>query len=81
MPRSFILGLWRFVLIILVFLTYSPLYWLLLKIHQPLGFRFGRFYLSSWRKCIGHQLVIKGQLSTEKPTLFVSNHSSYVDIS
>jgi len=80
MPQSFGLALWRFTLIILIFLTYTPLYWFLLKIYQPLGFRFGRFYLSSWRRCIGHQLIIKGELSKEKPTLFVCNHSSYVDI-
>jgi 1-acyl-sn-glycerol-3-phosphate acyltransferase len=80
MPRSTGLAIWRFSLITLVFLTYTPIYWLLLKVHQPLGFRFGRFYLSSWRKCIGHRLIIKGELSQETPTLYVSNHSSYVDI-
>lgn len=80
MPRSTGLVYWRFFLITLVFLTYTPLYWVLLKINKPLGFRFGRFYLSSWRKCIGHQLIIKGELSRATPTLFVSNHSSYVDI-
>lgn len=80
MPRAYGLAIWRFFLIIIVFLTYTPLYWFLLKVNQPLGFRFGRFYLSSWRKCIGHQLIIKGTLSKVKPTLFVSNHSSYVDI-
>jgi len=80
MPRASGLALWRFFLIFLVFLTYTPFYWLLLKVNQPLGFRFGRFYLSSWRRCIGHQLIIKGELSKVKPTLFVANHSSYVDI-
>ncbi len=80
MPRAYGLAVWRFTLIILVLLTYTPLYWLLLKIKQPWGFRFGRFYLSSWRKCIGHQLIIKGTLSKAKQTLFVSNHCSYVDI-
>lgn len=80
MPKAYGLALWRFFLITMVFLTYTPLYWLLLKIYQPLGFRFGRFYLSTWRRCIGHHLIIKGNLSKVKPTLFVSNHSSYVDI-
>lgn len=80
MPRAYGLAIWRFFLIIIVFLTYTPLYWVLLRVHKPLGFRFGRFYLSTWRKCIGHQLIIKGELSKVKPTLFVSNHSSYVDI-
>lgn len=80
MPQAIGLAYWRFFLITLVFLTYTPLYWVLLKINKRLGFRFGRFYLSSWRKCIGHQLIIKGELSTAAPTLYVSNHSSYVDI-
>lgn len=80
MPRSTHLACWRFFLIVMVFLTYTPIYWFLLKVNQPLGFRFGRFYLSSWRNCIGHKLIIRGELSTAKPTLFVSNHSSYIDI-
>lgn len=80
MPRASGLAFLRFVLVILVFITFTPLYWILLKINQSLGFRFGRFYLSMWRKCIGHQLIIKGELSKVKPTLFISNHSSYVDI-
>ncbi len=80
MPYAYGLALWRFFLVVVVFITFTPLYWILLKVNQPLGFRFGRFYLSTWRKCIGHHLIIKGELSTAKPTLFVSNHSSYVDI-
>src|SRR5437762_10086646 len=80
MPHAPALAIWRFFLIALVFLTYTPFYWLLLKLHKPTGLRFGRFYLSSWRKCIGYHLIIKGELSRTVPTLFVSNHSSYVDI-
>lgn len=80
MPQAKVRAFLRFFLIVLVFLIYTPPYWILLKIHKPWGLRFGRFYLSSWRKCIGHQLVIKGELSRAKPTLFVSNHSTYVDI-
>lgn len=80
MPHAYGLASLRFFLIILVFIGFTPIYWMLLKINQPLGFRFGRFYLATWRKCIGHQLIIKGKLSKAKPTLFVSNHSSYVDI-
>ncbi|MBY0500761.1 MAG: 1-acyl-sn-glycerol-3-phosphate acyltransferase [Alphaproteobacteria bacterium] len=80
MPNSYLLASWRFFLVVLVFITYTPIYWVLLKVNQNLGFRFGRFYLSSWRKCLGHQLIIKGELSETQPTLFVANHSSYVDI-
>jgi 1-acyl-sn-glycerol-3-phosphate acyltransferase len=80
MPHAQGLAIWRFFLIALVFLTYTPIYWVLLKINQSLGFRFGRFYLSSWRQCIGHQLIIKGELSKKTPTLFIANHSTYVDI-
>lgn len=80
MPHATGLAIWRFFLISLVFITYTPLYWFLLKINKPLGFRFGRFYLSNWRKCIGHKLIIKGELSKITPTLYISNHSSYVDI-
>lgn len=80
MPQAKGLAIWRFSLIALVFVTYTPFYWLLLKLHKPTGLRFGRFYLSSWRRCIGHQLIIKGEMSRDVPTLYVSNHSSYIDI-
>lgn len=80
MPRAPLLAILRISLVILVFLSFTPFYWILLKINQPLGFRFGRFYLSTWRQCLGHELIIKGELSKEKPTLYVANHSSYVDI-
>ena len=80
MPRAYGLALWRFFLVILVYLIYTPLYWISLKMSRPLGFRWGQRLLSTWRMCIGHQLIIKGEISSVKPTLFVSNHSSYVDI-
>ena len=80
MPRASFLAIWRFFLIAGVYLIYTPVYWVLLKLHTPTGRRFGRYYLSTWRKCIGHQLIIKGKLSQIKPTIFVANHSSYVDI-
>ncbi len=80
MPHARLLALWRIFLIIAVFLAFTPIYWTLLKINQTIGFRFGRFYLSTWRKCLGHELIIKGKLSSVSPTLFVANHSSYIDI-
>jgi 1-acyl-sn-glycerol-3-phosphate acyltransferase len=80
MPGASFLAVWRFFLIMGVYLTHTPIYWMLLKLHTATGRRFGRYYLSNWRKCIGHQIVIKGKLSSAKPTLFVANHSSYVDI-
>lgn len=80
MPSAYTLALLRLSLITGVYLTYTPVYWLLLKINKPLGWRFGRHYLSAWRKCVGHKLILKGTLSTTKPTLFVANHSSYMDI-
>jgi len=80
MPRAHGLALWRFFLIISIYLTYTLPYWLLLKLYKPWGLRFGRHYLSLWRRCIGHTLIVKGTMSTVKPTFFAANHSSYVDI-
>jgi 1-acyl-sn-glycerol-3-phosphate acyltransferase len=80
MPRAYGLAVWRLFLIGMISLIYSPIHWLLCKINRPIGFWWGRLLLSSWRKAIGHQLIIKGELSPSKPTLFVANHSSYVDI-
>jgi 1-acyl-sn-glycerol-3-phosphate acyltransferase len=80
MPQAYGLALWRFLLASLVCVIYGPIHWILSKTYQPLGFWWGRLILSSWRKAIGHELIIRGELSSTKPTLFVANHSSYVDI-
>lgn len=80
MPRAYGLAVWRFTLLSLICLIYGPIHWVLNKLYEPAGFWWGRRILSSWRYAIGHKIIIKGSLSSEKPTLFVANHSSYVDI-
>ncbi|MEB3701699.1 1-acyl-sn-glycerol-3-phosphate acyltransferase [Candidatus Bealeia paramacronuclearis] len=75
-----VLGGLRLFLAALVWSTFTIPYVVLLKLNQNWGRRFGRFYLATWAKCLGHNVIVRGELSQHKPTLFVSNHSSYVDI-
>lgn len=80
MPRAYGLAVWRFFLLTVVSLTLSPLHWILSKTNRSLCFWCGRLIMSSWARLSGHQLLVRGAMSTEVPTLFVANHSSYIDI-
>src|SRR3546814_3036838 len=39
-----------------------------------------RFYHRACCRIVGLKLDVRGEISTARPTLFVSNHSSYLDI-
>jgi len=52
----------------------------LLLLRSPLATTLPRWY---HRKCcaiLGFRLEIRGEISTKRPTLFVANHTSYIDI-
>src|SRR5258708_38272090 len=53
---------------------------LLLLVHAPLAVRLPRVYHALCRRIFGMRVAISGTLSEEHPTLFVSNHASYLDI-
>ena len=80
MHRAYGLAVWRLFLLTVVSLTLSPLHWILSKTNRPLCFWCGRLIMSNWGRLSGHKLIVRGTMSTEKPTLFVANHSSYIDI-
>lgn len=42
--------------------------------------RFARFYWSGMRRIMGMRITIIGEISRERPVLFVVNHSSWLDI-
>ena len=47
----------------------------------PLAVRLPLFYHRCCRRILGLDVQVRGEMSPTRPTLFVSNHSSYVDIS
>lgn len=75
-----IYGAYRMSMVVLIALLYTLPYAILLRMNKEWGMRFGRFYLRSWCRAIGHKVRIEGEVSPHKPTLFVGNHISYVDI-
>ena len=46
----------------------------------PLVRRIARFYWQVTAAIVGFKIKVRGEPSTERPTLFVSNHASYLDI-
>ena len=75
-----VLGGFRMFLAAVVWLTFTIPFVVLMKLNLDWGRRFGRFYLATWAKCLGHEVILRGKVSEHKPTLFTSNHISYVDI-
>lgn len=75
-PHAF----YRAFLIIIVYLTFTPVHWTLLRLNTNLGRRFGRLYLHVWGRALGFRVEVKGAPSPYKPTLHVANHISYTDI-
>ena len=71
--RLFVFLLWTFLAI--------PVYATLLGLQQIHLCR--RLALVYWRVVawlMGMEVVLRGQIATEKPILFVANHASYLDI-
>lgn len=46
----------------------------------PLARRYARFYWQVAARIVGFTVKVRGTPSAERPTLFVSNHASYLDI-
>ncbi len=57
-----------------------PFQILFLQFAPELARRFPRWYHAKCLKIFGIKLVVQGQPSAAAPVLFVSNHSSYLDI-
>jgi 1-acyl-sn-glycerol-3-phosphate acyltransferase len=52
----------------------------LLLARSPGASAFPRWYHRVCCRILGFRLDVRGQISTRRPTLFVSNHTSYIDI-
>lgn len=71
---------WRFFLFSIAVSTLFIPFYILSKIYTPWCWKFGSFYLNSWNYMMGHRIIVRGEKSRDKPTLFCANHISYVDI-
>ncbi len=80
MPRAYGRAIWRLCCFAGITLLFIPFHWLLAKMKSPLCYPYGRFILSAWCRAVGYQITIRGKMTTKRPTLFVANHSSYIDI-
>ncbi len=58
-----------------------PIQYVATRLRLPLARRLPRFYHRTTCRLLGIRLEIAGQRSRRRPTLFVANHSSYLDIS
>jgi len=66
---------------LLLTLPLVPPYWILLRAHRLEACRvIARLYWRATLRIIGVRVVIRGRICDETPVLFVSNHSSYLDI-
>jgi 1-acyl-sn-glycerol-3-phosphate acyltransferase len=79
-PHSALQAGVRLALYLALTLALMPLQALLLLLRSPLAVRLPRAYHILCRRIFGVHLVVTGTPSERHPTLFVSNHTSYLDI-
>lgn len=63
-----------------VTLMLLPVQWLAVSFQRPLGRNLPLWYHRLCCRIIGLDVVVHGRMSRDQPTLFVSNHTSYLDI-
>lgn len=74
------LGAWRLAAYVSLTLPLMPLQFLLVFLRSQMAEWLPLFYHRQCCKIFGFDLVRLGEVSPARPTLFVSNHSSYLDI-
>jgi lyso-ornithine lipid O-acyltransferase len=75
-----VLGALRLAAYVLWTVMMIPIQWGLIKLGSPACRRLPRFYHAVCARLLGFRLDVSGSISIDHPTLFVSNHSSYLDI-
>ena len=69
---------------ILVYLPWTalliPVQAVAVALNVPLGWRLPRFYHRICCRILGFRIERTGTISTNRPTLFIANHTSYLDI-
>lgn len=75
------LGLVRLTAYALITVMGIPVQMLLIRLSPGyLAMRFPRLYHRVCCRVLGMEVVVKGQVATGQPVLFIANHSSYLDI-
>lgn len=74
------LGPVRLLAYALLTLALLPVQWLAVIFRRPLSYRLPVWYHRLCCRILGIEVVVHGRVSRHRPTLFVSNHSSYLDI-
>jgi 1-acyl-sn-glycerol-3-phosphate acyltransferase len=80
MNGSWLLGISRAIPYMLATLAAMPIQGTLLLLRSSAADRFPRLYHRWASRFLGLDIVVRGTPSRAKPTLFVSNHTSYLDI-
>jgi 1-acyl-sn-glycerol-3-phosphate acyltransferase len=80
MPGSAARALGRIALYLAVTLPLMPVQALFLALGSPLAVRLPKAYHALCCRIFGIRLDMRGEISAAKPTLFVVNHLSYIDI-
>jgi len=69
---------------ILIYLPWTallvPVQAVAVALNVPLGWRLPRFYHRICCRILGFRIERTGTISTKRPTLFIANHTSYLDI-
>ncbi len=79
-PGSYILAARRILFFVLLTLVATPVQWLALKLNLPLQRQIPYLYHRRVMGILGIKAEVRGAPSKHHPTLFVSNHASYLDI-
>lgn len=74
------MGVMRILLCLMTVLCLSPLQGLILVLHLPGKAILPFFYHRICIRLLNFKLIVRGSISTTGPTLYVANHSSYLDI-
>jgi lyso-ornithine lipid O-acyltransferase len=77
---GFFLRLWRATLYVLVTIPTGPIQAMLLLVKSPWSRRFPMVYHRLCTRILGFRIEPSGERSATRPTLFVANHASYLDI-
>lgn len=80
MPISRPRALLRLVLYAALTLPLMPVQALLVLARAPMAARLPRWYHAACCRILGFRVLVRGVPSEVAPTLFVSNHLSYLDI-
>ncbi len=78
--RATALRLARLLAYAAITLPIMPVQALLVLLKLPLARRLPRLYHRCSSRILGFSVTAKGEISRQRPTLFVSNHVSYIDI-